>query len=447
MRKQYVMFLAIAVLILTACNNSTTEVIEQTSTSQNITETSMEEASSKQETSSQESVTTESGQPETLSDDELTLMQKVLLNKEAFINTASGQEEYVGNLEGYYLDNDKYTNFLPLDINEDGTKEVLVWLDSPDINRNDRTIVFAEIDDTIYCYSLGTDIDSIYSNGLIEDYSGIYRYDYNEKGLTRTPLALREFSERFPAEGEYQSVWIYYSLVDGKKEITKSEFEELVHLDEAEQLSLFELDMTRENIENYVVDDKTVKNRALSGTTENTKDVFNTYQKILLNRQEFIDAATGKRIKVSDLPGYYNSDKYPYGGSQSFYYLDMDNDDKKELIVGLKDGKGVKGTGQYAVFHEIENEVYCYLINYNTLYPMYENGVFIEDLNMFHYTFTENEAVLNYIVSTKDGYYYEGAVGNKEIIATEFIRHFKEHPQTIATEYDLTRENIDKIAV
>ena len=389
-----------------------------------------------------------------ISDNELTQMQKVLLNLTEYINE-DGHKRKVDSVENYPITEDTSSNFYVVDMDGDGINEVAVTY-SPGY-----VMIFHEENGNIYGYRHTTrQFNPIYSDGTFGGSGSAFEnVFYGNVKFSENKWEYSAILSFLTDEGQTK----YYKgepYGSNSQEITKEEYDQIMGDYKLEEAVGY--DYTWKNIETFSLltgcstisdtSDSVGFNSETVGHTETTNEsdkALSLMQQVLLDKAQFTDVESGKKQKISNVDQYeHHNDEYSY-----FYYLDLDGDGNNEVMVHFP-------YGQISIFHEINGEIYRYEIVARGMAPLYDDGTMrgtsgatLTHLHKisefadkgyeyeFFYTIeSDEEGVTHYYTGIDDSGNYLG-----EISKEEYENLVESYSTTETKKYGFSIENIKKI--
>lgn len=333
---------------------------------------------------------------------EASYYRQVLDNSVPFISTNAEEGDGKVYLDEF-ADNEyisyNLSSFAYLDLDEDGKKEVVILMETEsDVYYE----VLKEIGGTVYGYFFHYRcINELYADGTMLGSNGdaccdIYRMQLSTTGSTV------EIESRGYEAGESKPHATWYDFTDEDIENVFGEAD------------MYGEDSYEED--SYEDDD-------FYSSTDANRDA---YIQVLNSYDSFKDTDNGGDDVYLDDFAYqdeYTEDPKPYTINK-FAYLDLDLDGEKEVVLEMDYGFD----GAFEVLKEIDGTVYGYNFGYRSINPLYEDGTMMgssgaADSEIYRLQFSTIGYTEDVIDST-------GATGVTK---------------TLATWYDFTTENIDKI--
>lgn len=426
-----------SVFLLNACSKGNSIQGAMESGTENISKETQEiETQSKttEETKNEETENMSSNIP----DNELTQMQKVLLNLTEYINE-DGHKRKVESVENYPIEENTSSNFYVVDMDGDGINEVAVTY-SPGY-----VMIFHEEKGNIYGYRHTVrQFNPVYSDGTFGGSGSAFEnVFYGNVKFSEIKWEYSAISSFLTDEGQTK----YYKGEPygiNSQEITKEEYDQIMSDYKLEETVGY--DYTWKNIEKVLSIPETVEQ---TETINESDKELSLMEQVLLDKVKYTDVELGKKQKISSVDGYEQRDgEYSY-----FYYQDLDGDGNNEVMVYFP-------SGQISIYHEMNGEIYRYEIVARGMAPLYDDGTMrgtsgatlthLQKISEFTDKGYEYEFFYTIESDEKGGNHYYTEVDDSgnysgEISKEEYEELVKSYSNTEAKEYRFDEENIRKI--
>ena len=220
-----------------------------------------------------------------------------------------------------------------------------------------------------------------------------------------------------------------YSL--NNVEISKEEAQDLAN-DYYAELALF-YEYSKDNIEKYVnICVAEIKDQKMELSDDSLLEEYmnnlNLMQKVLLGEEKFFDIKSKDYKSISDITtgSFYN-------GYSSLWYVDFNNDNHKEAIVGYY--------GMMFVLYEYNGQIYMEEIYYDSMSSIYVDGTFEEWRTGKRYRisgFTSEGIVKEQVTEIGSDKEFYGCAFTKYNIINKWFANSEEstHPEEVEIESD-----------